>query len=135
MQHPLRTAKDVSNYVARLEQVAPRMAEAVVEARQRAAKDLIPPRFILNLTIDQMRRFVSTPAAQNPFVTSLGERAATIKELAPAERAAAVAHAERITRERIYPEWNTAIALPGNAGAALGRARRTVAPRRGRRGV
>jgi uncharacterized protein (DUF885 family) len=108
--HPVRTAKDVSNYVARLEQVAPRMAEAVVEARQRAAKDLIPPRFILNLTIDQMRRFVATPPAQNPFVTSLDERAAVIKEIAPADRAAAVAHAERITRESIYPEWNKAIA-------------------------
>src|SRR5687767_3186089 len=97
--HPVRTAKDVSNYVARLGQVAPRMAEAVVESQQRAAKDLIPPRFILHLTIDQMRRFVSTPPAQNPFVTSLDERAATIKELSPADRTAAVAQAERMVRE------------------------------------
>src|SRR5688572_887985 len=108
--HPVRTPKDVSNYVARLGQVAPRMAEAIVEARQRAEKDLIPPRFILRLTIDQMRRFVSTPPAQNPFVTSLDERAATIKELAPADRAAAVAQAERIVRESVYPEWQKAIA-------------------------
>ncbi len=100
----------MSNYVARLGQVAPRMAEAVVESQQRAAKDLIPPRFILNATIDQMRRFVSTPPAQNPFVTSLDERAATIKELAPADRAAAVAQAERIVRESVYPEWQKAIA-------------------------
>jgi uncharacterized protein (DUF885 family) len=110
VQHPIRTAKDVSNYVARLGQVAPRMAEAVVESQQRAAKDLIPPRFILNLTIDQMRRFVSTPPAQNPFVTSLDERAAAIKELAPAGRSAAVAEAERLVRERVYPEWHKAIA-------------------------
>jgi uncharacterized protein (DUF885 family) len=108
--HPVRTPKDVSNYVARLGQVAPRMAEAVVESQQRAAKDLIPPRFILHLTIDQMRRFVSTPPAQNPFVTSLDERAAAIKELAPADRAAAVAQAERIVRESVYPEWQKAIA-------------------------
>lgn len=108
--HPVRTARDVSNYVARLGQVAPRMAEALVESQQRAATDLIPPRFILRLTIDQMRRFVSTPPAQNPFVTSLDERAATIKELAPADRAAAVAQAERIVRESVYPEWQKAIA-------------------------
>ena len=108
--HPVRTAKDVSNYVARLGQVAPRMAEAVVESQQRAAKDLIPPRFILHLTIDQMRRFISTPPAQNPFVTSLDERAGAIKELTPADRAAAVAQAERIVRESVYPEWQKAIA-------------------------
>ena len=108
--HPVRTSKDVSNYVARLGQVAPRMAEAVVESQQRAAKDLIPPRYILRLTIDQMRRFVSTPPAQNPFVTSLDERAAAIKDLSPADRAAAVAQAERIVRESVYPEWQKAIA-------------------------
>jgi uncharacterized protein (DUF885 family) len=109
--HPIRTAKDVSNYVARLAQVAPRMAEAVVESRQRAEKDLIPPRFILNLTINQMRRFVDTPPAKNPFVTSLDERAALIKELAPGDRAASAAQAERIVRESVYPEWNKAIAF------------------------
>ena len=111
VQHPLRSSKDVSNYVARLGFVAPRMAEAVVESRRRADKDLIPPRFVLHLTIDQMRRFVSIPAAQNPLVTSLDERAAGVKDLAAADRAAYVARAERIVRESVYPEWNKAIAF------------------------
>ena len=111
VQHPIRTAKDISNYLARLRLVAPRMAEAVVESRRRADKDLIPPRFILRLTIDQMRRFVDTPPAQSPFVTSLDERAAAIKELAPADRAAFTAEAERLVRESVYPEWNKAVAF------------------------
>ena len=111
IQHPIRTAKDVSNYIARLGQAGSRMAEAVAESRQRAGKDLIPPRFILNLTIAQMRRFVDTPPAQNPFVTSLDERAAAIKGIAPDARAALVAQAERIVRESVYPEWNKAIAF------------------------
>jgi uncharacterized protein (DUF885 family) len=111
VQHPIRTPKDASNYIARLGQAGPRMAEAVVESRQRAEKDLIPPRFILNLTIDQMRRFVDTPPAQNPFVTSLGERAAAVQALAPDARAALVSQAERIVRESVYPEWNKAIAF------------------------
>ena len=110
VQHPIRTPKDVANYVVRLGEVAPRMAEAIVESRQRAEKDLIPPRFILNRTIDQMRRFIETPAAQNPFVSSLDERAAAVKELTPAARATAVAQAERIVRESVYPEWRRAIA-------------------------
>ncbi len=83
VQHPLRTPKDASNYVARLGLVGTRMAEAVEDAKQRAAKDLIPPRFILNRTIDQMRRFSATPAAQNPLVTAFNERASQIKDLPP----------------------------------------------------
>ena len=109
VQHPLRTAKDASNYVTRLGQVAPRMAEAVVEARQRAESDLIPPRFILNLTIEQMRRFVEMPPAQNPFVTSFLERTASIKELAPDTRTALAAQAERTVAEHVYPAWSSAI--------------------------
>ena len=111
VQHPLRTPRDASNYVARLALVGPRMAEAVVESRRRAEKDLIPPRFILNLTIDQMRRFVATPPAQNPLVTALDERGAGIKELSNADLAAHLAQAERIVRESVYPEWNSAIAF------------------------
>ena len=109
VQHPLRTPKDASNYVVRLGVVGARMAEAVEEAKERAAKDLIPPRFILTRTIDQMRRFASTPTAQNPLVTSFNERASQIKDLTAADRAALVAKAERIVSETVYPQWKAAI--------------------------
>ena len=111
VSHPLRVPKDASNYVVRLGQVALRMAEAVAEARQRAGRDLIPPRFILNLTIEQMRRFVETPPAQNPLVTSLATRSATIKDLPADARAQLVAQAERTVGESVYPEWKRAIAF------------------------
>ena len=109
VQHVIRTPKDASNYVVRLGQVAPRMAEAVAEARQRATKDLIPPRFILNLTITQMRRFIETPVAQNPLVTSLSEATSRIKDMSPADRTALVSKAERVVSDAVYPEWQTAI--------------------------
>jgi uncharacterized protein (DUF885 family) len=110
VSHPVRTPKDVANYVARLGDVAPRMAEAVADARARAKKDLIPPRFILNRTIDQMRRFVEAPAAQNPMVTTLAEKASAVTELPAAEREALVAKAERVVSDAVYPAWHTSIA-------------------------
>ena len=111
VQHAIRTPKDASHYVIRLGQVAPRMAEAVADARERATKDLIPPRFILNLTITQMRRFVETPVAENPLVTSLSEGTSRIKELAPANRRSLVSQAERTLSDAVYPEWRAAIAF------------------------
>jgi uncharacterized protein (DUF885 family) len=110
VQHPVSTPRDAANYVARLGEVAPRMAEAVADARVRAKKDLIPPRFILNQTIDQMRRFAGTPVAQNPIVTTLAEKATAVKELPAAEREALVAKAERLVADSVYPEWRAAIA-------------------------
>jgi uncharacterized protein (DUF885 family) len=111
VSHPLRMPKDASNYVTRLGHVAQRMAEAVAEAKQLAGKDRVPPRFILDATLAQMRLFVDQPASANPFVSVLSERAAAITVLPGAERTALVAEAEKIVAGAIYPRWKDAIAL------------------------
>jgi uncharacterized protein (DUF885 family) len=109
--HPLRTPKDASNYVTRLGQVGQRMSETIDDAKRLAAKDLIPPRFILDATTRQMRLFVDQPPASNPFVTTLSERTAAIAGFPPAERAALVGKAEQIVANDVYPRWKAAIAL------------------------
>ena len=108
--HPLNTEKDAENYVARLGQVAARMAEATAEAQERVAKEMVPPRFIVRTTIAQMQQFIGVPAAQNPFVTAFGDRisAAAIPE---PKRAELRLRAERITASEIYPAWQKAIAV------------------------
>lgn len=110
VQHPIRSARDASNYVTRLGQIGPRMAEAVAEARHRAGHDRIPPKFILERTIEQMRRFIETPPAQNPLVTTLNERVSAVAEISPSDRAGLTSKAERIVSDYVYPEWRTAIA-------------------------
>ena len=109
--HPLNTEKDAANYVARLGQVATRMQEAAAEARELAAKGLTPPRFIVRATIAQMQQFISTPPAQNPFVTALSDRLAVSGTVAPARREELRASAERVTATQIYPAWQNAIAV------------------------
>src|SRR5580765_6505201 len=76
VNHPLNTEKDAVHYVARLGQVSRRMDEAIAEARGLAAKNMIPPRFIVRGTIAQMQQFIATPPAKNPFVTALDQRVA-----------------------------------------------------------
>ncbi len=108
--HPLNTEKDAANYVARLGQVAARMDEAVAEAGTLAQKQMIPPRFILAATVAQMEEFISTPAAQNPFVTAFTDRAALVNAISPATRERLRAQAEEITASQVYPAWQRALA-------------------------
>ena len=77
--HPLLTEADGENYVARLQQMPARLDEAIAEGRRIAAKGLIPPRFILNLTIAQMKQFADQPAARNPLVTTVSDKLALVK--------------------------------------------------------
>lgn len=109
--HPLNTEKDAANYVARLGQVAARMDEAVAEAAMLAQKQMVPPRFIVAATIAQMEQFISTPPAQNPFVTAFNDRMAAAAAIAAATRDRLRAEAERITASQVYPAWERALAL------------------------
>ena len=117
--HPINTEKDGANYVARLGQVSARMDEAIAEAAARAKKQMIPPRFILAATIAQMEQFISTPPAQNPFVTAFNDRMAAASGISAAARERLRAQAEEITAGQVYPAWQRALAAlrPLQAGA------------------
>ena len=108
--HPLNTEKDAANYVARLGQVSARMDEAIAEAATLAQKQMVPPRFILAATIAQIEQFISTPAAQNPFVTAFNDRMAAASGISAATRERLRAQAEEITARQVYPAWQRALA-------------------------
>ena len=109
--HPLLTDADAENYLARLQQVPTRIDEAIAESRRIAAKGLIPPRFILNLTITQMKDFIGSPAARNPLVTTMGTKLALVKTIPDERREALRARTERIVADQVYPAWQRAITM------------------------
>jgi uncharacterized protein (DUF885 family) len=111
VSHPVRSARDAENYVARLAQVGGRMDEAVAEAGRLEATGVRPPRFILRATIAQMQQFIAPPPAQNAFVTTLDERLAAVPEVSAAQRASLVAGAARLVDAQVYPAWRDAIAF------------------------
>jgi uncharacterized protein (DUF885 family) len=109
--HPLLNEQDARNYLAALGQVSMRMEEAIGEARERAAKGIIPPRFILQATTKQMREFIGVPASQNPLVTSLSQKMTAVKSIPEGRREELRAEAEKTVAGQVYPAWSKAIAL------------------------
>ena len=111
VSYPVLTERDAENYLVVLAQAGARLDEATAEARRLAAKNVVPPRFILNATIKQMQGFVDSSPGQNPFVTSYAEKLAAIKSLPDAKRAALREEAAKIVGAQIYPAWNRGVAL------------------------
>ena len=109
--HPLASEKDAQNYLARLQQVDDRTAEALVRAEALAAKNLIPPRFIVQATLAQLRQFVSSPPAENPFVTAFADRMAAAGTIAEPRRNELRDRAASIVEAEVYPAWRRVIAL------------------------
>jgi uncharacterized protein (DUF885 family) len=103
--HPLRRAADVDSYLARLDQVSTRIDEAIARGRSAASRNLVPPRVILERAQSQVDKFLEPTAAENVLVTSLEKRTASLQDLDPQARAAAVAKATRIVQEKIIPAY------------------------------
>jgi uncharacterized protein (DUF885 family) len=111
VSYPVANEKDAENYLAVLAQVSASLDEATAEAKRLAAKRIIPPRFILQATVKQMRGFIDGTPAQNPFVTAFGEKLASIKSLSPEKREALRAQAEKLVSAQVYPAWRRGIEL------------------------
>lgn len=111
LRHPLVKPSDATNYIARMKQIGTRMDEAVSEARQLAAKKMLPPRFIVQSTLASMRTFSDAAPAQNPLVTAFAQRIQSMEGLSTAQRADLQAQATRIVSDQVYPAWRRAIAL------------------------
>lgn len=109
--HPLATPADVDSYLARLALFEARMGEATARAQALAARGILPPRFILDATLAQMQRFIATPAAENPLVSTFASRLTRIEGLDEAQRAAHLAAATRLVEQGVYPAWQAAIAV------------------------
>jgi uncharacterized protein (DUF885 family) len=110
VSRPLAKPRDAQNYVAALGQVSARMEEAAAESRRLAAKNVIPPRFILEATIKQMQSFVDPSPGQNPFVTAFADKMAAVEAIPAAQREQLRAEAEKIVGTQIYPAWKKATA-------------------------
>lgn len=111
VRHPLASERDAENYVAALGEVGARMKEAMEKARRLEAKNIIPPKFILEATVKQMQVFVDPSPGQNPFITTLDDKLSSIPALPEARRRELRVAAEKVVGGDIYPAWKKAIAL------------------------
>lgn len=110
--HPIRNLRDGENYLARLALVGPLMDEGIAEARSAARAGFIPPRFILQRSIEQLEKFTTTATGSNAYVTSFNERLAKLGDMVPeARRREFVAAAEKEVRENIVPAYSRAANL------------------------
>lgn len=109
--HPVSSARDAENYLARLRLIGTRMGEARDEAATLASRGILPPRFILEATISQMKQFIAPVPTDNPLVTTLQGRLSGVEEIEAQQRDALVEQAAGIVADSVYPAWQEAIAM------------------------
>ena len=101
--HPVRNARDIDNYLARLALTAARFDEGIARARDAATRGFIMPDFIYQSALGQFDHLLAGSTRENELVATLDERVAKLPEIAAADRAKAVAAAEKIVGDSIIP--------------------------------
>ena len=104
--HPIRNRRDIENYLARLALVASVLDKGIAEAQSATAQGILPPRFILERTVQQIDGFLANAPRTNVFVSSLDNRIGLLGDaIASADRATFVAAAEQTTADAVIPAF------------------------------
>ncbi|MCC2618087.1 DUF885 domain-containing protein [Aestuariibacter halophilus] len=108
-QHRIAEPEDVENYISRLQKMRVKFAQNMEGLKLREARNIIPPRFVIERVLDEMRGFVGTPAKENILYTSLEKRINDAEDFPVEEKARLLALAEAEINDTVYPTYQTYI--------------------------
>jgi uncharacterized protein (DUF885 family) len=97
--HPVKTPRDVENYLAKLGRIAETVDAGIAEARAAEAAGIMPPKIILQRSIEQIDGFLTNSPRDNVFVATLEKR------MGSAGNAASVMEAEKTVRDSVIPAY------------------------------
>lgn len=109
--HPIRTKRDVENYLVRLKQVAGKIDTGILNARDAAKRGFLMPSFITQASIGQLDRFLAPKPQDNVFVATLVERMGKLKDLPAADQAKFSAEATAIVTRSVLPAFQRTRAM------------------------
>jgi uncharacterized protein (DUF885 family) len=109
--HRIADRRGAEDYLARLGEVGRKYDQVLEGLVLREKKGVVPPRFVIERVLAEMRAFAGTPAADNPLCRNLGTKVEALKELAPADRQALAARCVQAIDAGVVPAYRRLIAF------------------------
>jgi uncharacterized protein (DUF885 family) len=109
--HQVANERDARNYLARLDQFPRKFAQVLEGLRLRESKGIIPPRFVVEKVLAQMRGFVALGPKENPLRTTFDQKLAKIPaaELTPGQRTELLGAVEKSLDAAVFPAYRELI--------------------------
>jgi uncharacterized protein (DUF885 family) len=109
-QHAITNAKLARRYVDRLSAMAHILDAVNTDVARQATLGVVPPDFIVDDDIDQMKTLIAAAPALNVLVTNLTTKSATLSDLSADEKSALIDDATTAVRDGVYPAYRRLIA-------------------------
>jgi uncharacterized protein (DUF885 family) len=106
--HRVEDRKGAEHYLSRLSQFDRRLSQALESVERRVAQGIVPPTFVVEKVLAEMRAFVATPPRENILFTALDDHLAALvaaDKLSETSRAEIAAQAEEEIRSTVYPVY------------------------------
>lgn len=110
--HRVEDRKGAEHYIARLSQFDEALGQALEGVQRRTAHGIVPPTFVIEKVLEEMRGFAGVPPRENILFTALDGHLALLVEqgeLSEPERAELGARAEAEIRSSVYPVYSRLI--------------------------
>ena len=107
--HRLLGSRDCNYYVQRLGALPKKFDQVLDGLAVREQKQIIPPRFVVEKVLKEMKDFVAQPPAENILATSFKTRAAKIEKLTNEQRADFQEQVEGQIKKKVYPAYQKLI--------------------------
>jgi uncharacterized protein (DUF885 family) len=107
--HRLLAPRDCEYYRQRLNAVGTKFDQLLESLKVREEKGILPPRFVVEKVLTEMKNFVAQPPADNILATSFKTRAAKIGELTDEQRAGFQKRIETAIADQVYPAYQKLI--------------------------
>jgi uncharacterized protein (DUF885 family) len=109
-QHQIKNAKLARRYVDRLRAMARVLDTVDGDVARQARLGVVPPDFIVDDDIDQMRALIADDPAHSVLVANLAAKSAVLSDLSVNEKTTLVADATAAVRDGVYPAYRRLIA-------------------------
>ncbi len=107
--HPIGGRRDVANYISRLEAFETKFAGLLEGLLLREANGVVPPKFVIERVLVEMRAFVAMPPRANILYINLRDKMDRVGAIPAADRARLLGKAERAIQDKVYPAYGRLI--------------------------
>ena len=106
--HRIEDEKSARNYLSRLTQIDRVFGQTIEGLQHRQEMGVVPPRFVIERVLTEMRNFIDTPVQENILYATLSRKLADT-EVDSIKAAKLLAEAETIISEDVYPGYKILI--------------------------
>ena len=104
--HQVNSAEDAEHYISRLNELGRKHEQYLLGLRIRESKNIIPPRFVIERVLTQMREFTETPVQENILYTSLARKLEEAEDIDTEQADQFLEQAAASINASVYPAYD-----------------------------